>query len=122
MVLKITEGLKVAKTLNEMAGDLKAMIVDILSDVRDKRVFRPERYNNLKFEMNVARDRTPTLHVTMGISYAKYDILTGEKLDGSLGMDERYIQRWFGKRDTIANLMQCWNARVKNRGKITEVE
>lgn len=110
------------KSLNELSIELKEFLIGIQMDMRDSRAFRPERYNNLKFSMDVARDRTPQLRITMGISMAQYDLITGAKLMGSLGVDERYVVRWLGKKDTMPNLMACWNARVKNRGKITELK
>ena len=110
------------KTLHELACDLKAYIINLQSDVRDKQIFRPERYNNLKLEMNVARDITAQVRISMGMSEARYDLKTGEKVYGSLGIDEKYIQRWLAKGENMLHLMECWNARVKNRGKITDVE
>lgn len=37
-----------SKTLNELAGELKAYIIEIQSDAHNKGNIRPERYNNLK--------------------------------------------------------------------------
>ena len=112
-----------AKSLNELSNELKEFMIRIQSDVRDKQnAFRPERYNNLKIDMNVARDITPQVRISMGMSEVSYDLRTGDKTGGSLGVNERYVQRWLEKSGTMETLMACWDVRVKNRGKITEVE
>ncbi len=102
------------KSLNELSADLRDLIISIHSDVRDKHTFRPEKYHNLKITMDVGNDNFPQIKVSMGISEATFDIQTGQKLYGSLGLEEKHIQRWFMKSETIPNLMACWNERVKN--------
>lgn len=39
------------KTLNELAGDLKQLIIDLQSDAHNNGNIRMERYNNLKLLM-----------------------------------------------------------------------
>ena len=39
------------KTLNELAGDLKQLIIDLQSDAHNSGNIRMERYNNLKLLM-----------------------------------------------------------------------
>lgn len=69
-----------AKSLNELSNELKEFMIRIQSDVRDKQnAFRPERYNNLKIDMNVARDITPQVRISMGMSEVSYDLRTGIK-------------------------------------------
>ena len=43
-------------------------------------------------------------------------------MNGSLGPDEKFIQRWLGKTSIMESLQACWKLRVDNRGKITDVE
>lgn len=43
-------------------------------------------------------------------------------MNGSLGPDEKFIQRWLGKTGIMESLQACWKLRVDNRGKITDVE
>lgn len=42
-----------AKTLNELASDLKDVIIGLQSDAHNKGNLRVERYNNLKLSMDI---------------------------------------------------------------------
>ena len=103
------------KTLNEMASDLKALIKDLNSDTHNAGSFRPEKYNNLKLTMEPQRDPNPHVVINIAISEAKFNLNTLEKTTGSLGPDEKYVQRWFGKSGTTDNLKECW--KVAQSGK-----
>lgn len=105
------------KSLNELAAELKALIIDLQSDPYNKNNLQESRYNNLKLSMDIAKDPSPHVVVSIAMSEAGFNIKTGEKLNGSLGPDERYVIRWFGKPNTIAQLNECWNAIAKERGR-----
>ena len=75
------------------------------------------RYNNLKLSMDIAKDSTPHVVVTVGMSEAKYNIKMGEKMEGGLGPDDKYVQRWFNNTNTIPALMECWNTIARERGR-----
>lgn len=111
-----------AKTLSELAGELKAFLIEMQSDARNKNNFRPERYNNLKFAMDVSKDPNPYVVISISMSEAEYSLKTGDKQNGGLGPDERYVLRWLEKPNTIPALMECWHEREKRRGKATGVE
>lgn len=111
-----------AKTLHELSVELKVYILEAKSSNDKKSQYRPERYNNLKLSMDVVKDKIPHVTVTVGISEVKYNINTMDKMDGSLGPDEKYIQKWLDKVGIKESLLACWKARVDNRGKITDVE
>lgn len=111
-----------AKTLSELAGELKVFLIEMQSDARNKNNFRPERYNNLKFEMDVSKDSNPYVVISISMSEAEYSLKTGDKQNGGLGPDERYVLRWLEKPNTIPALMECWREREKRRGKATGVE
>ena len=104
-----------AKSLNELAGELKSVIIEQQSDAHNKANLRPERYNNLKLSMDIAKDSTPHVVVTVGMSEAKYNIKMGEKMEGGLGPDDKYVQRWFNNTNTIPALMECWNTIARER-------
>lgn len=110
------------KALNELAGDLKSYILEVNSKMRSNSTFRPERYNNLKLSMNVVKEKIPHVTIGLGISEVTYNLNTLEKIDGSLGADEKHVKRWFNKTGVIEHLKTGWDKRVKNRGKITDVE
>lgn len=110
------------KTLSELAGELKAFLIELQSDARNKHNFRPERYNNLKFSMDVAKSSTPYVEISISMSEAEFSLRGGEKQNGGLGPDERYVLRWLEKPNTLPALMECWREREKRRGKATDVE
>ena len=102
------------KTLNELAGELKALIIDLQSDARNKSNLNPARYNNLKLKMDPSLNPSPHVVVSISISEAIFNISTGEKITGSLGPDERYAIRWFAKGSTLEGLKECWEEVKKN--------
>ncbi len=107
------------KSLNQLGEDLKKLIIMANSGDRD---FKPEKVNNLKLSMDVVEEPTPHVKITIGMSEAIYNINTLEKMEGSLGLYERYIQRWLNKPNTSAHFKECWKRRIDNRGKITDVK
>lgn len=111
-----------AKTLNELAGELRALIIELNSDAHNRVNFRAERYNNLKLSMDVAKEKIPHITISVGMSEGTYNINNFEKMNGSLGVDEKYVQRWFSKQGVADNLKAAWKLRIENRGKVTDVE
>lgn len=109
------------KTLNELGQELKALIISLSSGTGSEKI-QPEKFNNLKLSMDVAKEPIPHVKISIGISEAVYDINTLEKMDGSLAQNERYVQRWFNKASVAESLKACWKRRIDNRGKLTEVE
>ena len=110
------------KSLHQLSEDLKEFMIAQSQINLGHSAPKVERYHNLTIIMDVVKDKIPCIIVRIGISEAKYEISSGERMDGSLGVEERYIQRWFMKNGIIENLNECWVRRVKNRGKITDIE
>ena len=104
------------KTLNELAGELKTLIVELQSDAHNKTNVNAQRYNNLKLSMDIAKEATPHVVVNIAMSEAIFNINTAEKMSGGLGPDERYVLRWFSKGSTLEALKECWTSREKSRG------
>ena len=109
------------KTLNELANELKEYIIELQSDAHNKMNFRPERYNNLKLLMFPQKNRTPHVIVDLSISAAEFDIQSGQKINGSLGPDERYVLRWFNKTGTLFNLQETWKTKIKKGGEDDDI-
>lgn len=109
-----------AKTLNELAGDLKAYIIELQSDAHNKGNLRPERYNNLKVQFNMGSNPTKHVEVVIGISSAMFSLSSGDKLSGGLGPDERYVIRWLQKSSVVEELKENWNTALRNRGRATD--
>lgn len=106
-----------AKTLNELAGELKSCIIELQSDAHNRGNMRKERYNNLKLIMDAASNPKPHVVISLAMSEAEFDLHSGEKLNGGLGPDERYVIRWFGKSNTLSDLRACWLDAEKNKDK-----
>ena len=97
-----------AKTLNELASDLKEAIKDAQSDAHNKSNMNAARYNNLKLTMDPQASANPEVVISLAMSEATFNIKTGEKVNGSLGPDERYVLKWLGKTNTLPALNECW--------------
>lgn len=108
------------KTLNELAGELKEYVIDLQSDAHNRGNIRKERYNNLKLIMDIAANPTPHVIISISMSEAEFDLKSGEKTNGGLGPDERYVLRWLGKPNTLFDLRACWTEIESRRGSIKE--
>ena len=109
-----------AKTLNELANELKEYIISLQSDAHNRGNLRPERYNNLKLTMDIAKNQNPHVIISLTMSAAEFSLKTWEKTDGGLGSDERFVLRWLEKPNTMESLMNCWKRVERNRGRVTD--
>ena len=103
-----------AKSFNDMANSLKDLILDLNSDSHSSRSFKPGRYNNLKISMDPSSDMTPHVVITIAISEAKFNLNSFDKINGSLGPNEKVVQRWFGRSGVAENLKELWKVSQEN--------
>ena len=68
------------------------------------------RYNNLKFYMAPSKVREPHFFVRLGISEACFSITTSNKIDGSLGAEDRLVQKWANRINIQRELDTYWKA------------
>ncbi len=101
------------KSFNELGRALKDLIKDMNSDASNSRSFREERYNNMKISMDPSSDAQPHVIIQIGVSEAKYSLTTQQRINGSLGPDERYISRWFGRIGVMDSLKDAWKDLAK---------
>lgn len=102
------------RTLNELVRHLKDMIEDMQSDAHNASSFSRHRYNNLKIEIpESSTARMPIFKISIGISEATYNIKTLEKISGSLGQDEKYINKWLKNSTVVMDLKEAWKSRSK---------
>ena len=106
-----------AKSLNELARELKTLIIELQSDPHNQSNLRADRYNNLKLLMNPNSNHNPHVVVDLAMSDAEFDIKTGQKLKGGLGLYERYVLICFNKSGTLSDLQDTWVEIIKNGGK-----
>ena len=97
-----------AKSLNEFAGELKEFIINSQSDAHNKGSVNIGRYNNLKLVMEPRLNNRPHVVIDMTLSSAEFDILSGQKRNGGLGADERYVLKWLAKSGVLPSLQETW--------------
>ena len=97
-----------AKTFNELALDLKDYIIEKHSNYRGMKHMSMQRYNNLTVSMNSRRYGQQHVIVRVGISEAAFSFPYVNKIDGGLGMDERYVMQWIGNDVVIQSLNEHW--------------
>lgn len=97
-----------AKTFNELALDLKDYIIEKHSNYRGMKHMSMQRYNNLTVSMNSRRYGQQHVIVRVGISEAAFSFPYVNKIDGGLGMDERFVMQWIGNDVVIQSLNEHW--------------
>ena len=96
------------KTFNELALDLKDYIIDKHSNYRGLKHMSMQRYNNLTVSMNSRRYAQQHVIIRVGISEAAFSFPYVNKIDGGLGMDERYVMQWIGNDVVLQSLNDQW--------------
>lgn len=105
------------KTLSELSRSLKEFIEDS-QDAHTGRGIKKYRYNNLKIDIVDPRaSKTPQITISIGISEASFNLVTGEKTNGSLGPDERYVLRWLDRGSNKEELREILKDAQKHVGK-----
>lgn len=97
-----------SKSFNEMSRILKDLIKDMNNDAHNAHSFREERYNNMKITMDPQRESQPHVTISIAMSEATYSLTNLNRISGSLGADERYVQRWFNRMGVMDSLKELW--------------
>ncbi len=103
-----------AKSLNQLTNDLREYIIELNSDAHNRGYFRSEKYHNLKLEIDTSNENNPVLVITVGMLKGVYSINTLEKVSGSLGADEKYVRKWFGKTGIAENIKIAWKVYMES--------
>lgn len=98
---------------NRLENSLKEFIVEAQSNSYNAKNMDLYKYNNLKINMDARRIASPHFTVRIGISEASYSIETCERIAGSLGMDEKFIPRWFNKSNIKEEIEAIWKTSKK---------
>lgn len=96
-------------TLHEMAMKLQESIIQQQGDAHNSASLNVHRYNNLKLKM-LNTINYPHVVVSIGISEAVYNIKDCTKVEGGLGLDEKYVRKWLGKSSVMENLQQIYDS------------
>ena len=108
-----------SKTLNELSSSLKEFIANS-QDAHTSSDVKKYRYNNLKIDISDPRTtKTPQIIITIGMSEAAFNVMTGEKISGGLGPDERYVIRWMDRGSNREELKAILKDAQKHIGKAT---
>ena len=83
-----------AKSFNDMAGDLRDFIIEKHSNYKGLKSVSVQRYNNIQLSMNPKRYAQPHVIIKIGMSEGVYAVPYANKIDGGLGMDEKFAMQW----------------------------
>lgn len=101
-----------AKSFNELAADLRDFIIEKHSNYKGLKSVSIQRYNNLTLSMNPKRYSQPHVIIKVGISEGVFSVPYANKIDGGLGMDERFAMQWIENGVVAIALEEHWkNAR-----------
>ena len=110
------------RTLNELSNSLKAFITEN-QDAHNANDMKNYRYNNLKITVSDPRTtKIPQIIITIGMSEASFSLMTGEKLSGGLGPDERYVYRWMERGSHRDELREAYRRAERQIGKAQAAE
>lgn len=73
------------------------------------------KYNNLKFYMVPSKVKDPHFYVSLGISEACYSITNGNKIEGSLGAEDRLVYKWAGRTNIHRELETYWKELIEQQ-------
>ena len=111
-----------ARTLNELSASLKEFITENM-DAHNITGMKQYRYNNLKIVVADPRiTKVPQFIITIGMSEATFNLLTGEKLSGGLGPDEKYVYRWIDRGSNTQELIEAYRRAERQIGKAQGAE
>lgn len=94
--------------LHSLEESLKEFLIEAQNDPLNKERMSYYKYNNLRITMDPKRQKAPHFTVRVGISEAMFSLEDSEKISGGLGVDEKYVHRWFEKQFIQAELNESW--------------
>ena len=95
-------------TFKDMEDSLKAFIIQEQSDAHNVRTMNVAKYNNIKIVMS-------HVIVRISISEATFSLNGFSKINGGLGYEERFVQKWFCRFGVKEKLLELWEFSDKNR-------
>ena len=98
-----------AKSLHELELNLKNYIIDCHSNYKGLKNVAVERYNNLRLSLDPEIYQTYHIVIRIGISEAVMILPEALIFTGTLGMDEKYVQRWLQLPAVQQELSSHWS-------------
>ena len=102
-------------TFKDMEDSLKNYIIQEQSDAHNIRSVNVAQYNNIKINMDPAKNQMPHITVRISISEATYSLNDFSKLNGGLGYEERLVLKWFGRYGIKDKLTELWATAEKSK-------
>ena len=96
------------ESIRVFENSLRDYLLNVQTDSYNTQVKIQHKYNNLKVYMDPKKNSTPHFWVSANISAVCYQIDPLEKLDGSMGSDERFIMMWAGRTNINGELKKHW--------------
>jgi DNA repair exonuclease SbcCD ATPase subunit len=97
-----------AESIRVFENSLRDYLIDVQSDAYNSGQKIRYKYNNLKVYMEPRKCNIPHFWVSSNISAACYQIDPLERIDGSMGSDERYILLWASRSNINGELKKHW--------------
>ena len=102
-------------TFKDMEDSLKSFILQEQSDAHNVKTVSVAKYNNIKVWMSPSKNQTPHIIIRISISEAVFSLENFNKINGGLGYEERFVQKWFGRYGIKEKLTELWNYAEKNK-------
>lgn len=95
-------------TIKDMEDSLKNYIIQEQSDAHNRTNLNVTKYNNIKISMNSKKNSTPHVIIRISISEAIFSLKDFSKINGGLGHEEKYVNKWFGRYGIKERLIELW--------------
>ena len=102
-------------TFKDIEDSLKSFIVQEQSDAHNIKSVNVAKYNNIKLWMDPARFVEPHIIIRISISEAVFSLKDFTKMNGGLGYEERFVNKWFGRIGIKEKLSELWASAEKNK-------
>ena len=96
------------ESIRVFENSLREYLLNVQADSYNTQVKIQHKYNNVKVYMDPKKLSTPHFWVSVNISAVCYQIDPLEKIDGSMGSDERFVMMWAGRPNINGELKKHW--------------
>ena len=102
-------------TFKDMEDSLKSFMIQEQSDAHNIKSVNVAKYNNIKIWMEPGKHVQPHFYIRISISEAIFSLEDCSKINGGLGYEERFVNKWFGRMGIKEKLIELWNSSEKNK-------
>lgn len=102
-------------TFKDMEDSLRSFIVQEQSDAHNVKSVNVAKYNNIKVWMDTTKYVQPHFFIRISISEAVFSLADCSKLNGGLGYEERFVQKWFSRMGIKEKFVELWTNAEKSK-------